>query len=326
MLASLKNKTGRRKPPVTSIPPNRPIKTTYRSNPVPIPDAFLTAPAPDSVPIITTPIDWSSTPIPEYDGAYAVVLDNVLSPSECATLIALAEASVPPQGEPGGEQRNGPDDSWGPALVNVGSGFEVLTPDYRNSDRIVWDCQEVVDRIWQRCLQAEGEEGEAMKERLRVVEGKERGVTGGGWREEGARWEFLRVNDRMRFLRYGKGGFFRPHCDSSYADINDPSGMTRTLFTVHVYLNDSKAEAEAGQRAKLVGGATTFYSNDEKRRLDVNPKAGRVLIFQHHRLLHSGDDVKAGVKYTMRTDILYKYLMDEEQLSETESQSESESE
>lgn len=195
--------------PVTPIRESQPIKTTYRSNPIAIPDTFLTTPADDCVPVVAAPIAWPSTPLPEYNGTYAVVLDNVLSPSECAALVALAEASVPPQGEPGGEQRNGPDDAWGPALVNIGAGFEVLTPGYRNSDRIVWDCQEVVNRIWERCMQVDGDEGEAMRDRLSVVRGDERAIVGGGWREEGWKWEFTRVNDRMRFLRYGKGGFFK---------------------------------------------------------------------------------------------------------------------
>ncbi|KXX77683.1 Prolyl 3-hydroxylase 2 [Madurella mycetomatis] len=316
MLSALKDellsKTARRKAatPVTPIRQHQPIKTTYRSNSVDIPDTFLTTPAHDCLPVVATPIVWPSTPLPEYNGTYAVVLDNVLSPSECATLIALAEASVPPQGKPGGSSATGPTTRWGPALVNIGAGFEVLTPGYRNSDRIVWDCQEVVNRIWERCMQVDGDDGEAMRERLSVVRGEERAITGGGWREEGWKWEFSRVNDRMRFLRYGKGGFFKPHCDATYVDVNKPTGDTRTLFTVHVYLNDSKAEA--GKDATLVGGATTFFSSDEKRRLDINPKAGRVLIFQHHKLLHSGDDVKAGVKYTMRTDILYNLIKDEE--------------
>ena len=50
----------------------------------------------------------------------------------------------------------------------------------------------------------------------------------------------------------------------------------------------------------LVGGATTFHSYDMLRKLDVLPRAGRVLLFQHRDLLHSGDDVVQGVKYTMR--------------------------
>lgn len=38
---------------------------------------------------------------------------------------------------------------------------------------------------------------------------------------------------------------------------------------------------------------------------------GSVLIFQHGGLLHEGAEVKEGVKYTMRTDILYKWVKDE---------------
>ena len=68
--------------------------------------------------------------------------------------------------------------------------------------------------------------------------------------------------------------------------------------------------------SELVGGATTFYSNDEKRRLDVHPKAGRVLIFQHRRLYHSGDDVLKGTKYTMRTDIMYEFSLAEEEVAD----------
>ena len=44
-----------------------------------------------------------------------------------------------------------------------------------------------------------------------------------------------------------------------------------------------------------------------KRRLDVDPKIGRVLIFQHRRLIHSGDEVSAGIKYTMRSDVMFEY-------------------
>ena len=81
---------------------------------------------------------------------------------------------------------------------------------------------------------------------------------------------------------------------------------------MHLYLNDSFAEREGASSSSssssekpgpndLVGGATTFLSHDEKRRVDVDPKAGRVLIFEHDGLYHCGDDVEQGVKLTMRT-------------------------
>lgn len=40
--------------------------------------------------------------------------------------------------------------------------------------------------------------------------------------------------------------------------------------------------------------------------MDVKPKTGRVLLFQQEGLLHSGADVRRGIKLTMRTDVLYK--------------------
>jgi len=49
-----------------------------------------------------------------------------------------------------------------------------------------------------------------------------------------------------------------------------------------------------------------------KNRLDVQPKMGSVLIFQQRYLLHSGDDVIRGMKLTMRTDIMYSRVEDEE--------------
>jgi hypothetical protein len=72
-----------------------------------------------------------------------------------------------------------------------------------------------------------------------------------------------------------------------------------------VYLNDSAA---ADPTSGLVGGATAFLSRDRKRRVDVNPRAGSVLVFQHRGLLHEGAVVEAGEKFTIRTDIIYELV------------------
>ncbi|KAK4219553.1 hypothetical protein QBC37DRAFT_272332 [Rhypophila decipiens] len=296
--------------PTSAAKPNKPIQTLYDFNDVPIPSDFLTVDPPDLQPLTLTPIDWSKTAIPEREGYYAVVLDNVLSPSECTALLNLAEQSVP-------EHHKTPSDdgqtlsSWGPALVNMGGGFEILIPHYRNSDRIIWDQQEVVDRIWERCLRAPG-----LRERLAVIENEPR-LTGTerNFRLADARWEFRKVNKRMRFLKYGGGQFFKPHCDSAYIE-QTPEGKTlKTLFTIHLYLNDSQ-QVTNDDSVDLVGGATSFLCRDEKRKVDVDPKAGRVLIFQHHGLLHSGDDVKKGIKYTMRSDIVYEMSLPEDKEEE----------
>ncbi len=41
------------------------------------------------------------------------------------------------------------------------------------------------------------------------------------------------------------------------------------------------------------------------RRFPVRPVTGRVLIFEHH-LPHEGAKLLNGVKYTLRTDVMYK--------------------
>jgi len=90
------------------------------------------------------------------------------------------------------------------------------------------------------------------------------------------------------------------HFDGAYVT---PDETEESYATLHLYLNDADHQPE-GQH--LVGGATTFWSYNGKRRLDVNPKMGSILIFQHDDLLHSGDEVLSGTKITLRTDIMYK--------------------
>jgi hypothetical protein len=100
------------------------------------------------------------------------------------------------------------------------------------------------------------------------------------------------------------------HCDGTY---ETPDGSARSFFTYHIYLNDSAQAldipvgSEQDTEDMLRGGATTFWSTDGKRRLDVDPKAGRVLIFQHRGLLHSGDEVLQGTKYTIRSDLMFAF-------------------
>ncbi|ORY68931.1 uncharacterized protein BCR38DRAFT_316565, partial [Pseudomassariella vexata] len=276
-----------------------PVQTTYESAPVSIPTEFLTTSPPDAHPIIFTPIDFSQSPVPEFAGGYAIILDHVLSPSECTTLLRLAESSVLLQDHTSGTS------PWKPAMVNIGGGFEILEPEYRNSDRIIWDQQEIVDRIWTRITAQVPE----VMEQLGYF--NEAQFLGGKVPLSGrmpAHWAFHRVNQRMRFLKYGPGQFFRPHCDGPYEELGGNGQILRTHFTLHLYLNDSKQAVgeEEKEGVELVGGATSFLSYDDKKKMDVDPKAGRVLIFQHRRLYHSGDDVLAGTKYTVRTDIMYE--------------------
>ncbi|KAJ4388181.1 hypothetical protein N0V93_008788 [Gnomoniopsis smithogilvyi] len=285
----------------------QPIRVEYFTKPTTLPSSFLLpSPPADMEPMSLTAIDFSKTTLPENAGRIALVLDNVLSPSECQTLLSLAESSV--DLDRLNTFWNSPGDAspWRPALVNAGQGYEVLEPEYRNSDRIVWDSDEVVARLWARCLH--GKVGEALGVMLSELNGADHAEVLGekkkAWRwDRPSRWAMKGLNKRMRFLKYARGQFFAPHCDGNYSEkVGDT--VFKTFFTMHLYLNDSVAEV--GEQAELVGGATSFTANDGgERKVDVDPKMGRVLIFQQQGLYHAGDDVLEGTKYTMRTEIMY---------------------
>jgi len=91
------------------------------------------------------------------------------------------------------------------------------------------------------------------------------------------------------------------HCDGSFATKGNEE---ISFYTLHLYLNESSPDS------RLEGGATTFHSYNMQRSLDVVPKVGRVLIFQHRNLLHSGADVTGGIKVTLRTDLMYKKMVE----------------
>ncbi|KAL8775029.1 MAG: hypothetical protein Q9209_000508 [Squamulea sp. 1 TL-2023] len=243
-----------------------------------LPADFLTKSAPG---LKKTVIDFKKTPLPEYDGLFAAILDNAFWKEECEDLIRAAEATT------GGY--------WEPATVNVGNGQQMPIPDARDCGRIIWDDRDIVARIWARVKDSVPEVA-----LLRNVAH----VTGNGPAKRKETFHMTRLNERMRFLKYTKGQYFRPHCDGVYVT---PDGSERSYYTLHLYLNDSD---DASSGARIEGGATRFHSLswDEYKYLDVEPKVGRVLIFQHRGLLHAGDDVRGGTKYTLRTDLMYGKL------------------
>jgi hypothetical protein len=170
---------------------DKPAEVTFKSNHVDIPGDFLRGPSPE--PITLTPVPFATSPVPEYNGCFAVTLDNVISADECRQLITFAEQSA----APAAADNTGNLTPWRPAMIAMAPGVEVPAPGYRESDRIVWDQKEVIDRIWERCCQAEG-----LRDMLAVVD---EGPTA---RPPG-RWELSHGRATMRFLRYSKGNFFK---------------------------------------------------------------------------------------------------------------------
>ena len=157
---------------------------------------------------------------------------------------------------------------YGVALLNVGGGREVLDTDYRKSSRCIVDSVEQAAEIWKR-----------VKEHVPAF-----------WTCFDEQWNAVGLNERLRFLRYNPGDFFSPHCDGCYQRSNGE----RSFITLQLYLNEG-----------FEGGATTFLDRHSSAVFEVQPKTGQVLIFQHD-IYHSGAKVSEGVKYAVRTDIMYR--------------------
>merc|ERR550537_1803057 len=109
----------------------------------------------------------------------------------------------------------------------------------------------------------------------------------------------------MRFCRYNPGGFFRAHCDGRFQRSDDEM----SLFTCMFYLDGA-----------MEGGSTRFLRintelNDQNylkpaQESDVlasiRPEAGLCLLFFQPGLLHEGEELRAGVKHILRTEVMFR--------------------
>jgi 2OG-Fe(II) oxygenase superfamily len=143
--------------------------------------------------------------------------------------------------------------------------------------------------------------------------------------------ELHSINPRWRGFRYGRHCTYRPHLDGSWplcymtkegqyhccngpetkqqgdaanaaattavADTTTSANNIKSYLTFLIYLNHD-----------FEGGETKFYLPHHLAR-GVVPKAGSILIFPQGNLaslIHEGAAVTKGVKYVIRTDVLYR--------------------
>lgn len=155
------------------------------------------------------------------------------------------------------------------ALINIGGETQMKIKEVRDSSRWILDDFNLAKKFYERVLPF-----------LPSV------------------WEGRKIsclNERLRFLKYVPGQYFKPHYDGEYErdDLSE-----RSFVTVQIYLN-----GEDG----LVGGETTFLRDRgpwEEKMNAVGPRTGRVVIFEHE-ILHEGSKIFSGVKYVIRTDVMY---------------------
>lgn len=93
------------------------------------------------------------------------------------------------------------------------------------------------------------------------------------------------LNEMFRIYRYDKGQRFKMHRDGSY----QRNETEFSILSFLIYLNDN-----------FTGGETEF-----RNIVMVKPKTGTALVF-HHPLRHEGKEITEGLKYVLRTDVMYK--------------------
>lgn len=95
------------------------------------------------------------------------------------------------------------------------------------------------------------------------------------------------LNELFRFYKYEEGQKFIKHIDESFIR----NEAEASYYTFLIYLNDG-----------YEGGETQFDD------INIKPNRGMALIFLHS-LSHEGTTIKNGIKYVLRTDIMFQ-LMD----------------
>lgn len=93
------------------------------------------------------------------------------------------------------------------------------------------------------------------------------------------------LNEMFRFYKYNLGQRFKMHRDGSYKRGESEF----SYYTFLIYLNDI-----------YEGGETKFASGEI-----IMPKTGTALIFEHSQR-HEGVALISGIKYVLRSDIMYK--------------------
>ena len=115
------------------------------------------------------------------------------------------------------------------------------------------------------------------------------------------------LNARFRFYRYGEGDYFGAHTDGSWPGSRVIDGELVanayddrwSQLTFLLYLSED-----------FDGGATQFHVDSSRSIVDLRTPLGGALCFPHgmHPLhcVHASEPVTRGVKYIMRSDVLFE--------------------
>lgn len=154
-----------------------------------------------------------------------------------------------------------------PAVINQADGTQILDRSHRDSQRVILDDAAFAAKLFDK-----------LSPHLPAMyHGK----------------SLVRINERMRFLKYSAGQHFGPHSDGCFMTLD---GRQTSLLTLILYLNHVQK-----------GGETIFYKDEDldNAYMKIDCKRGQVLLFDHD-WYHEGAIVSEGLKYCIRTDVMFE--------------------
>ncbi|OGE48757.1 hypothetical protein PENARI_c026G09806 [Penicillium arizonense] len=219
-----------------------------------IPENFLRSPSPNAT-LHKINFEHTKPAILAYKNNFAAIIDNFMTESECKDLLHLAEQST---------RTNLPDSTlsppkWERAMVNAGNGKEVMSVDSRKSGRIIFDSPEIAQRLLHRLMPFVREcEIDQIKDKP--------SVTGLGPAKRREVYNISRLNERLRFLRYEGGDYFRPHVDGRYVT---PDEKEKSLYTIHLYLNGEGEQDMEELQPYIDEAEKKYYLFEEDGEIDL---------------------------------------------------------
>ena len=112
----------------------------------------------------------------------------------------------------------------------------------------------------------------------------------------------------MRWYQYAAGQRFGKHIDES----NEDETGAHSEYTLLLYLNGGNTDVQDAENGalSLTGGETVFYKGSYGNGIaaKVAPLEGLCIIHGHGSrcFTHEGAPVISGLKYVLRTDVMYR--------------------
>ena len=119
-------------------------------------------------------------------------------------------------------------------------------------------------------------------------------------------------NPNLRLYKYLPGHSFGKHVDG--CDTVDTMGQTE--WTVLIYLSECQGGAtrfyttssfSSGRQQRKNSSSSSSNNNHHYNSVAYEPKVGSILLHLHgdHCLEHEGETVRGGIKYVLRTDLVF---------------------